>query len=251
MKIQWEFFFKIIIFMLSSIIMTAGEGDAGNISIDISDGNTEITGMAGTSNVNIVSGCEEGSGVRKSEKRDVSSFDSVSFDGAFDVTIALQKPRGIEVSGDDNIVPHIITEVKGHTLHVTSRKSICSKIGLRVHISNDDIQKIIADGSSDISVSNVNNREFTVHINGAGDFRASGKTGAFVASISGSGNVNARQLQADEVDISIDGAGDAAVYASGKLTASIDGAGSIAYYGDPREVVKNISGAGDIEKGDE
>ena len=243
-------FFIVIIFVLSGMIMTAGNGYSGNISINISDGNAEITGMGGKSNVNVVSGCEQGSGVRKSEKRDVSSFDAVSFDGAFDVTIVLQKKRGVEVSGDDNIIPHIITDVKGDTLHVTTNKSICSKIGLRVSITNDDISKITAEGSSDISVSDVKNRALTVHINGAGDFSASGKTGTFVASISGSGNVNARQLQAGEVDISIDGAGDAIVYASGKLKASIDGAGDISYYGDPREVVKNISGAGDIEKGD-
>jgi hypothetical protein len=232
------------------MILTAGNGNAANISIDITDGNAEITGMGGTSNVNVVSGCEGGSGIRKSEKRKVSSFDSVSFDGAFDVTIELQKKRGIEVSGDDNIIPHIITEVKGDTLHVTTNKSICSKIGLRVHITNEDIREIIAEGSSDVSVSGVKNRELTVNIKGAGDISSSGKTGTFVASISGSGNVNARELLADEVDISIDGAGDAVVTASGTLKASIDGAGNITYYGNPKEVIKKISGAGDIEEGD-
>jgi hypothetical protein len=62
--------------------------------------------------------------------------------------------------------------------------------------------------------------------------------------------VSARDLHADEVDISIDGTGDAVVYSSEKLSASIDGAGDISYYGNPGEVNKKISGAGDIEKGD-
>jgi hypothetical protein len=245
-----EYFFIAIIFILSVMIMTAGEGNTGNISINVTDGNAEITAMGGKSNVHVVSGCKEGSGIRKSEKRNVSSFDSVHLDGAFDVTIELQQKRGLEVAGDDNIIPHIITEVKGDTLYVTSDTSICSKIGLHVHITNDDIQKITADGSSDISVSHVKNRSLTVSINGAGDLTASGKTGTFAANISGSGNVSARDLHADEVDISIDGSGDAVVYSSEKLSASIDGAGDISYYGNPGEVRKNISGAGDIEKGD-
>jgi hypothetical protein len=245
-----ESFFIAITLVLSVMIMNNREAYPGNISINVQDGNAEITAMGGKSNVHVVSGCKEGSGIRKSEKRNVSSFNAVSFDGAFDVTIELQKKRGLEVTGDDNIIPHIITEVKGDTLHVTSDKSICSKIGLHVHITNEDIQKITADGSSDISLSNVKNRSLTVNINGAGDFTASGKTGTFAANISGAGNVSARDLHADEVDISIDGTGDAVVYSSEKLSASIDGAGDISYYGNPGEVNKKISGAGDIEKGD-
>ena len=243
-------FFIVIFFILSVMIMTAREGNTGNISINVTDGNTEITAMGGKSNVHVVSGCKEGSGIRKSEMRSVSSFNSLSLEGAFDVTIELQKKRGLEVSGDDNIIPHIITEVKGDTLHVTADKSICSKMELRVSITNDDIREITADGSSDISVSNVKNRSLTVSINGAGDLTASGKTGIFSANISGSGNVSARDLHADEVDISIDGSGDAVVYSSEKLRASIEGAGDISYYGNPGEVNKKISGAGDIEKGD-
>lgn len=251
MRIKTGSIFVVFIFVVSTMAMSSRQGNTGNISINISDGNAEVTGAGGASNVHVVSGCEEGSGVRKSEKRSVSAFDSVRFDGAFDVTIELQKKRGIEVSSDDNIIPHIVTEVKGRTLHVTSRKSICSKIGLLIHITNDDIQKITADGSSDISISDVKNKKLNVIINGAGDFRASGATGAFDARISGSGNLDARELHADEVAVSIDGAGDAVVYASEKLTASIDGAGDISYYGNPKNVTKNISGAGDIEKGDE
>jgi hypothetical protein len=246
-----RFFFIVIMFMLPVMVMTAGDGDTENISIDISGDNVQVTGMGGTSNVNVVSGCEDGSGISKSEKRSVPSFRSVSLDGAFDVKIDLQKTRGVEISADDNIISHIVTEVKDGTLHVTTDKSICSKTGLRVHITNDDVGKITADGSSDISVSDVKNDELAVSINGAGDFSASGRTGKLIAGISGSGTMNAQKLHADEVHVSIEGAGDAAVYAAEKLRASIEGAGDITYYGNPKEVVKNVTGAGDIEKGDE
>jgi hypothetical protein len=243
-------FFILILFMLPAMVMTAGDGDTENISIDISGDNVQVTGMGGTSNVNVVSGCEDGSGISRSEKRSVPSFRSVSLDGAFDVKIELQKTRGVEVSGDDNIISHIVTEVKDGTLHVTTDKSICSKTGLRIHITNDDVGKITAEGSSDISVSDVKNGELAVSINGAGDFSASGTTGTLVAGISGSGSMNARKLHADEVRVSIQGAGDAVVYATKKLRASIEGAGDISYYGNPKEVEKNITGAGDIQKGD-
>lgn len=246
------YFFIVIIFILTTgLIMIGREGTTGNISVNITEGNTEITAMGGTSNVHVVSGCKEGSGIRKSEKRNVSSFDSVHLDGAFDVVIELQKKRGLEVSGDNNIIPHITTEVKGNRLHVTTNESICSKMELRVYIANNNVKEITSDGSSDIAVSGVKNRALTVSINGAGDFKASGSTGAFDARVSGSGNLDARKLHADEVTISIDGAGDADVYASKKLTASIDGSGDITYFGDPKEVTRSISGAGDIEKGNE
>jgi hypothetical protein len=228
--------------MAVAMVFAAGSACASDYS--------QYSTQSGRSNVNVVSGCIKGSGIQKSEKRTISSFNAIRLDGAFDVTVELQKKRGLEISGDDNLLPYIITEVKGGTLHVTTNKSICSKMGLNVHITNDDISELTADGSSDISLSKVDNTKLTVYLNGASDIKASGKTGVFTARISGSGNINARALYAGDADISIDGAGDATVYASGKLRASIEGAGDISYYGDPEEVTKNISGAGEIEEGD-
>jgi hypothetical protein len=154
----------------------------------------------------------------------------------------------VEVVGDDNILPHIMTEVKGDTLFVTSDESICPKKRLEVNISSDDIERINSDGSHDVFIGGIQNKSLALEIEGSGDVHASGKTGRLVAEISGSGNIRARDLLSEEVKISIHGAGGADVHASRRLEAEIDGAGDIHYYGNPEEVSKKITGVGDIEK---
>jgi hypothetical protein len=52
---------------------------------------------------------------------------------------------------------------------------------------------------------------------------------------------------AQDVEISVTGAGKADVYASNLLRAAITGAGNVSYHGNPKSVEKKIAGAGKIE----
>ncbi len=227
-------------------------GFPGSVSIKVDnvEGVQEIEIGGGKSNVGITSGCIEGSGKGKSDKRQISSFNSVLIDGAFDVNIEMQKKEGVEVAGDDNIIPNITTKVSGNKLIVSSNKSICPKQKLEVNISAPDIEQVRMEGSSDIIITGVNNKSLTVELDGSGDINVSGKTKKFAAIVSGSGNIHAKDLHAEDVRISISGSGDADVYATSKLDGAIEGSGDIAYYGNPGEVSKKIDGSGDIEKKD-
>ena len=246
---------KIIFILLGFAVVPfmgfIGHGNAGKISINVKDGNTEVTAMGGVSRVSVNEGCVSGSGKRKVEKRKVSSFNKIDIDGVFDVKIELQKKQGVEIIGDDNILPYIVTKSSGDTLVITSSKSICPSLSLQVNISQENIEKLDADGSNDINISRIKNKSFLLNLNGAGDVRASGKTGEFTVKISGSGSLRARDLHAENAGISVVGAGDAEVYAAGKLDASIDGAGDIVYFGAPKKVSKRVTGIGDIESGEE
>ena len=245
------FLLILISLMVFSFLGLNGQGIAGNISINVTDGNAEVTAMGGVSRVSVNEGCVEGSGKRKVEQRRVSSFNKIDIDGVFDVKIELRKKQGVEIIGDDNILPHIVTKSSGDTLVITSSKSICPKLSLQVNISQDNIERLDADGSNDINISGVKNKKFVLNLNGASDVRASGRTGEFTAKISGAGSLRAGNLHAENTEISVVGSGDAEVYASGKLNASIDGAGDIIYFGNPKDVSRRVTGVGDIEAGDE
>ena len=59
-----------------------------------------------------------GSGNRQKQKRNVASFNSISYNGAFDVDIVCQQPVSLEIEGDDNILPLVGTEVSNNVLHI-------------------------------------------------------------------------------------------------------------------------------------
>jgi hypothetical protein len=138
--------------------------------------------------------------------------------------------------------------VRGNTLQITTSKTICPKTLLEVRISADNIEKARVSGAVDLSISGVDNNSLDIKVDGAGDIEASGKTKSFSVNVSGSGDVKAKELKAENVEVSVNGAGNAIVHASRKLKAEINGAGDISYYGNPKEVSENISGAGDIIK---
>ncbi len=197
-------------------------------------------------NISTSTGCIEGSGIAKTEQRQVVSFNAIDVAGAFDIYIECQQEKRVEVTTDDNILSHIITEVKGRTLFITSGRSICPKSQLEVNISIDNIENITSSGANDISVSRVNNAKLDMTLYGSGDVKASGKTSEFVTSISGSVDLYAKDLQSKKVQISASGASEAVVYASKRLEVDISGVGDISYHGNPADVIKEISGVGEI-----
>jgi len=233
------------------MIFGGGHSVAGVITINMGSGNVadvSIDGGVARSGSGGCGGGIEGNGIAKKENRKLDIFSSIEVDGAFNVYIECRKKQSLELSGDSNILPHIITRVKGNTLQITTSKTICPKTQLEVRISADNIEKAIASGAVDLSISGVNNNNLYVEVDGAGDIKAAGKTKNFRINLSGSGDVKAKELKAENVEVAINGAGNAVVYASGKLKAEINGAGDISYYGNPKEVSEDISGAGDIIK---
>lgn len=230
----------------SLVINLALPGNA-EVSITINGSKVELSGEEGVSHIGTVEGCVEGNGKEKTEVRPVVPFSAINIDGIFDVIIDFQKKTSLSIRGEENILPFVTTQVNEKTLSISSNKSICPKRSLVVTISVENIDKLTTDGSNDVFISKMKNREFAVYLNGSSDLTASGMTQSFFVKILGNGTVLAKDLQAEEAKVVIDGSGDAVVYASKKLTAEVNGVGDIQYYGNPPNIIRRINGVGDIE----
>ncbi len=218
-----------------------------SINIDNKNGNVEITGDGGTSRMGTVTGCIKGSGKEQTDDRPLTQFSEIKIDGIFEVVIDFKKKSSLVIRGDDNILPHVTTQVKDQILTIRADKSICPKLNLVVQVSTEHLDRLTAEGANDITISKMNNRKFSSTVNGASDLRISGVAGRFFVKIDGTGTVRAKNLHTEETEVFIDGAGEAVVHASRKLIAEIDGAGDIRYYGNPPKVTKKIDGVGEIE----
>jgi hypothetical protein len=62
----------------------------------------------------------------------------------------------------------------------------------------------------------------------------------------GANHLMAQQLSADSANVTLNGSGDASVFAHQRVVAQISGAGSITVYGNPRERDTRVNGAGRI-----
>jgi hypothetical protein len=190
--------------------------------------------------------CIKGSGKLKTENRNILNFNSIEIDGAFDLVVVCQKKKSLKISGDDNLLKHIITRVKGNKLHIYSNAPICSEIQIVVNIEIENIEAVTSSGAVDIDVSNLDNNNFSLEISGSGDIDLQGTTCNFTTVLSGSSELHAKNFRATNVRIKINGASDAHVYASQKLDVEIGGAGTLFYSGNPVEITQNITGVGEL-----
>ena len=197
-------------------------------------------------NIGHAENCIHGSGFEMSQGRDITAFDTLDIVGAYNVEITNSNQQSFIITGDDNILPHIITRVKQGTLFIYTDRSICTANDISIKINTGLLKSLTVAGAVDIQVLDVQNRSLSVRTAGAVDMELTGRTDSLDVTLEGAGDFDAQRLKAKNVRISVTGAGDAILYASQSLTVRLDGAGDLTCYGNPAKVLKTINGVGDI-----
>ena len=186
-----------------------------------------------------------GSGVSKTETREIEPCSEVKFVGGGKVEITVGQEPSLQITGDDNLLPLILTEVRGDTLLVKPKQKIKPKADLVVEVTLPEITSVALEGAAVIDVQGVDSEEMALALTGAGAVTASGQTKKLRIVLTGATAAQAGDLLADDVSVTIAGAGTASVHANTKLNVSIAGAGTVRYSGDP-QVTQEISGAGTV-----
>jgi hypothetical protein len=219
----------------------------------------------------VLAGCSwtgvPGSGNARTEVRNAPPFSAVDVAGPIDADIAIGPGSRVEITGDDNIVPLITTDVHGDRLEIGTRKNIRPSVHLVARITVPRLTGIGLTGSGDITARGVktDRLELTlsgsgtiradgvqadrvgVDLSGSGTIRADGTAREAQVEVLGSGTVTLDQLAAERASVSVSGSGDVAVAAARVLDVSITGSGDVTYRGDP-ELNKRITGSGSVSK---
>lgn len=223
---------------LIGFLMGGGTVSHGATVVNIGSGNVVTT--------NTVSGCVQGSGSLKEETRTLSDFHGLDVDGAFTVTVTGQKEQTVTLSADDNLLPLILTEVIDGTLRISTKKSVCTSQPMTVTISVDTLDHIASSGANSFKIDDLKSPTIKLNLSGTSNMSLSGQASELTAALEGASEIHATELKAEKAFISIGGAGAANVHASKVLHANITGVGNIRYTGHPPEVVRNITGWGDV-----
>ena len=205
------------------------------------------------------------------ESRPVSGFTGVSTNGSIDI-VAAQGDYNVRVEAEHRTLKDIETEVKDGKLVVRFRDgwSWFDAGPVTVYVSAPVLNRLETHGSGDIRSDNTIRDSSRIDLlvsgsgdihlkldcpvimtetHGNGDITISGQSRDLQSQISGSGDLKARDLQAENVKVGIRGSGDADVFASVSLDASISGSGDVNYRGNPK-VTSTIHGSGSISKRD-
>jgi Putative auto-transporter adhesin, head GIN domain len=191
----------------------------------------------------------KGSGKVVSESRSVAGFTGVSLKGTGQLLIDTNGTESLEITGDDNLLPEITSEIKGGELVLGTKDNgnISPSKELIYKLSAKTLDSIELAGSGEIDAKGINTSRLKVLLGGSGNISAAGTTERQEVTIAGSGNYRGENLKTKASTVSIAGSGDADVDASEKLDVTVAGSGSVKYTGDPK-VTQNILGSGSVEK---
>ena len=189
----------------------------------------------------------EGSGTVAEETRELPTFDRVELEGSVDLVARVGGAQRVDVRCDDNLLPRLVTEVTGRTLHVRLENgSYHFRHAPQVEVSVPALVRVGIAGSGDARVEDLAGDELAVEVAGSGSVRASGAVDRLEVGIAGSGDVRCFGLEARTASVEIAGSGDVELDVREALEVSIAGSGDVRYEGSPR-VRRSIAGSGEVE----
>jgi hypothetical protein len=211
-----------------------------------------------------------GDGNIKTETRSVGDFDGVDVSGSIDLYVKQDASRSLRIEADANLLSYLEIYNNGSTLVVRPKNGYNLKPtqDIKVYVSSPVFKSLEASGACDIFSENqitspetmnidlsgscdakldVKAPNVSSEISGACKIELKGETKGFSVDGSGSSDVRCFDLLAENVVLSLSGAGDAEVYASSKLEVDVSGAAGVKYKGNA-SVDQKISGAGSVNK---
>ena len=207
-----------------------------------------------------------GSGTVVSEEREVPFFNQIHLKGTAKVILTRSASQSVRIKTDDNIMPHILTEVENGKLVISQEGKNLRPTVLTLYISAANLEGVSISGSGDITGNEVFNSDrfysdiagsgdisvivsanrLESNISGSGSIYLSGSANSYDATITGSGDVDAFELQTRDSSVVITGSGNCRVNVSDLLRAKITGSGDVLYKGHP-EMSKSITGSGKVK----
>jgi len=211
-----------------------------------------------------------GDGHSTTETRTVSGFNRIHCSGSYHIIVREGAATSLRVEADENLMPYIITEIKGNTLDLSNKKNTELRHSKPVNIyltvnhlaeigvsgacnlkTQDMLQvdrlKISISGSAEMNMQ-LTAHALAVNISGSGKLTLSGASQSGSYHVSGSADVFATGLTTDNTEIHISGMGKMHVDAQKKLAVTVSGMGNVWYKGNP-EISQSVSGMGKIAQG--
>lgn len=204
------------------------------------------------------------------EKRSVGNFNDVSVAGHFKVILQEGHEGDLVISAEENLMEYIITEVKGGSLKIGTKKGYSVRSSKKIEITVDyqEINGAYLSGSGQLIANNrIKAKDFDMavsgsgsinleleandvdaKISGSGSVKLEGYSDEMECSISGSGNINGYEMKVNKVTARISGSGSAKFHVNDEIHATTSGSGNVRYVGNPKIIKAKSSGSGSVKK---
>ncbi len=206
-----------------------------------------------------------------SEKRKLPKFKSILLKGVGNVVVTKGNENSISLNSDKNILSKLRTKVINDELIISLTPSfpfwLASFPRIDMHVVMEEVLALRVSGVGRIRTDTeltakslivfnngvggmqlkLNCTEVKTYLKGVGEIELTGKTESHEVEITGTGKVNAYNLESKMAKVKAKGVGECVVFASQELFVEMSGVGRVRYRGNP-EVHRNQTGLGSIEQ---
>lgn len=190
----------------------------------------------------------KGSGITKIEKREVAPFKQIDVSGAIEVEVSAQKDFSVNVETDDNLLEYVKTEVSDDTLKIYTKGLSFRKSKIKVFISMPELTGADISGASKVTANDIKTNSFNLDVSGASKIELNGEANELKIESSGASKINTENLKVIKANVDVSGASHIIVNAIEEIRAEASGASKIEYLGEPKNVIKDTSGASRISQ---
>lgn len=189
----------------------------------------------------------KGNGNTVTEKRNLSNFSKIDVGGIFEVEITTGELTAVEVIADENLQQYIDLEKSGDRLEISTNKRISSDSKIVIKITAPDIEAVDASGAASVRLNEFRGENLNVELSGAAKLFGAGMIKDLSLDLSGASQADTSAVDSAIVSVDASGASKASVKAVEKLSVDLSGASRVDYSGNPKELIKNISGGSHLD----
>jgi hypothetical protein len=195
-------------------------------------------------------GCGLGDdGPRTTQTRDVGRFTSIDNRDSVDVRLRVGPRQRVRVRAGSKVIDDVTTEVVDGQLRVSYDEDDFFDSAVDVEVSVPRLNGIQASGSGDVDAVDIDARRFEVRADGSGDLGLMGRAGTLALDVDGSGDADLSSLAARDARVTTDGSGDTDLRVGRRLAINVGGSGEVRYYGEPA-LKRHIDGSGEVRAAD-
>src|SRR4051812_10941923 len=165
-----------------------------------------------------LAGCAVGDdGPTTTQTRDVAAFTRVDNRDSVDVRLHVGGPQRVQVRAGEKVIDDVRTVVRDGALQVTFDHPGFGGENVVVEASVPKLTGITASGSGDIDAGDIDADAFSVRSDGSADITVKGVATRLAVALDGSGDADLAELQSREARVTLGGSGDADVRADQTL----------------------------------
>jgi hypothetical protein len=191
----------------------------------------------------VLAGCSIGSGEVKTETRQTGDFSRIEATAGIGVIVQIGPAQPLEVRAQANILPVIATDVEDGTLRIHSTSAYTSTEPVEVRVVTPSLDGISMSGGSQGSVTGLQAEALDIEVNGGGGVTAKGTVSKLNLAVNGGGRTGFDDLVARSVALDLSGGATATVHASEQVNGTASGGSTVTVLGNPQVNVQTSGGS--------